>query len=280
VVGAARDEEDPMAQPTPPEGARDRSPFWPWLLVLLVALAAGVLLAWHPWTASQAREPQPTVSGSPSDPGTPEPTGSATATPTVAGGFDAGSAADLFLTDAELAEAVPDAAGSSLAEADEARWGLPTGSRVSPPECTPAVTVVEQEPAVFQRRFASAETVTVIQSVMVLADATAAADAFDVLVATLGRCEAYEQSNPGVDGGAWTAEQPTTASGEVSTVVRRMSLTAEGATSPEVEVTALAGNALVMTTVSGVDSATAPADPGVLAGVARSSAQRALDALD
>jgi hypothetical protein len=267
-----------MAEPTPPEGAGDRSRFWPWLLVLLVALAAGVLLAWHPWTASQAREPQPTASGSPSA-GTPGPTGSATAAPTVTGGFDAGTAADLFLTDAELAEAVPDAAGSSLAEADEARWGLPTGSRVSPPECTPAVTVVEQEPAVFQRRFASAETVTVIQSVMVLADATAAGDAFDVLVATLGRCEAYEQSNPGVDGGAWTAEQPTTARGEVPTVVRRMSLTAEGATSPEVEVTALAGNALVTTTVSGVDPTTAPADPGVLAGVARSSAQRALDAL-
>jgi hypothetical protein len=271
-----------MAEPTSPDRTRDRSRFWPWLLVLLGALAAGVLLARHPWTASQAGEPQPTAAASataPVGPGTPEPTGTTAPAPAAAGGFDAGSAGDLFLTDAELAEAVPDAAGSSLAEADEARWGLPTGSRVSPPECTPAVTVVEQEPQVFQRRFASAETVTVIQSVMVLADATAAGDAFDVLVGTLGRCEAYEQSTPGVDGGAWTAEQPTTARGEVSTVVRRTTLTAEGSVSPEVEVTALAGNALVTTTVSGVDPATAPADPGVLAAVARSSAQRALDAL-
>jgi hypothetical protein len=267
-----------MAEPTPPEGARDRSRFWPWLLALVVALAAGVLLAWHPWTAPAASEAQATGSAS-SSPTTPAPAGSTAPAPTAGAGFDAASAPDLFLTDAELAEAVPDAAGLTLDAADEARWGLPTGSRVSPSECTPAVTVVEQEPEVFQRQFATDDTVTVIQSVMVLADATAAGDAFDALVGTLGACDTYEQSTPGVDGAAWSAEQPTTARGAVSTVVRRTTLTAEGASSPEVEVTALAANALVTTTVSGADAAMVPADPGVLAAVARSSAQRALDAL-
>lgn len=258
----------------------DRSRAWPWLLLLVGALAVGVLLAWRPWA-----EPQPAP-----DAGTPAPTATATADPgptrspdpgpdQAAGSFDAGTAATLFLTDAELGEAVPDAAGLALADATDARWGLPEGSAVRPPDCTPAVTIVEQEPATFLRRFATDDALTVIQSVMVLPDATAAGAAFDVLVTTLEACDAYEQHTAGVDGGAWTGQPPETDRGAVPSVVRRLTMTAEGATSPEVEVTVLAGDALVTTTVSGVDPSAAPADPDVLAGVARSSAQRALDGL-
>lgn len=265
-----------MPEPAPARTpAPDRSPAWPWLLVLVLAVAAGVLLAWRPWasTASATADggpatASPSPAAVPSPPGVPAPEGP--------GAFDDGTAAALFLTDAELAEAVPMAAGMSLAEVDGAQWGLPVLSTVDPPSCTAAVTIVEEEPAAYLRRFASDETVTVVQSIAVLPDAGAAQEAFDALVGTLGACGAYQQTNPGTDGGAWTGGPPTTERGAVSTVVRRLTLTAEGATSPEVEVTALAGNALVTTTASGVDPGTDPADPGVLAGVARSSAERAL----
>ncbi|WP_454051429.1 sensor domain-containing protein [Cellulomonas sp. Marseille-Q8402] len=267
-----------MTEPTSRDESPGRARAWPWLLVLVVALVVGVLLAWRPWA-------EPRATGDPA--GTPSSTGSATATTEPAtpapaagaAGFDAGTAATLFLTDAELAQAVPDAAGLSLADAEEAVWGLPQGSAVDPPGCTPAVTIVEEEPETFLRRFASDEAVTVIQSVMVLPDDAAASAAFEVLVRTLEQCDTYEQHNPGVDGGAWTGDPPETDRGVVPSVVRRLTLTAEGATSPEIEVTVLAGDALVTTTASGVDPAADPADPDVLAEVARASAQRALQSL-
>jgi hypothetical protein len=238
-----------------------------------------VLLAWRPWApAPEPREPDPAATASATATAGPTPSATSPA-PSGAGAFDAGSAPALFLTDAELAEAVPMAAGQSLADAAEAQWGLPERSAVEPSACTPAVTTIEREPDVFLRRFASDDAVTVIQSVMVLADAAAAQEAFDALVGTLEDCDAYQQINPGTDGGSWTAEPPTTDGGDVPTVVRRLTLTAEGATSPEVEVTALAGNALVTTTASGVDPAAEPADPATMAAVARSSAERALAGL-
>lgn len=141
------------------------------------------------------------------------------------------------------------------------------------------MTIVEDEPDAFWRRFAADDAVTVVQTVLLLADGAAAEDAFEALVGTLGACDVYQQDNPGVDGGSWAAEPPTTERGSVSTTVHRLTLTAEGATSPEVEVTALAGNALVTTTVSGVDPEAEPADPAVLAGVARAAGERALAAL-
>lgn len=258
---------------TPPE--RDRA--WPWLLTLLLALAAGVLLAWRPWSAvAEPGAASPAATGSASATPTAGPAPTSAAATAGAAVFDAGSAPALFLTDAELAEAVPTAAGQSLADADEARWGLPERSAVEPSACTPAVTTTEREPEVFLRRFASDDAVTVVQSVLVLADERAAQEQFDTLVGTLEDCDAYRQTSPGTDGGAWTAEPPTTDRGTVSTVVRTLTLSAEGATSPEVEVTALAGNAVVTTTASGVDPATEPADPATLAAVARSSAERAL----
>ena len=268
---------EPATGGAPPR--RDRA--WPWLLTLVLALAAGVLLAWRPWApAPGPREPDPAATASAAATPTAEPSPSATSpAPSAAGAFDAGSAPTLFLTDTELAEAVPLAAGQSLADADEAAWGLPERSAVEPSACTPAVTTTEREPDMFLRRFASDDVVTVIQSVMVLADAAAAQEAFDALVGTLEDCDAYQQINPGTDGGSWTAEPPTTDRGDAPTVVRRLTLTAEGATSPEVEVTALAGNALVTTTASGVDPAAEPADPATMAAVARSSAERALAGL-
>lgn len=259
---------------------REHARFWPWLLLLVVALGVAVLLAWRPWAADGA-EPDAAPTGDATATGTTAP-----ATPTSSGApsagsgaFDGESATALFLTDAELAEAVPAAAGLALADAEEARWGLPARSAVEPPGCTPAVTVVEQQPDAFLRRFASGEAVTVIQSVAVLPDAAAAGAAFDALVGTLADCPEYQQVNPGVDGGAWVAEPPVTERGAVSTTVRRLTLSAEGATSPEVEVTALAGNALVTTTVSGVDPAAEPAAPEALARVARAAAERALTTL-
>jgi len=268
---------DPAPVATPPR--RDRA--WPWLLTLVLALAAGVLLAWRPWApapAPGAAAPDATASASPTSTGQASPT--ATSGPTSgAAAFDADSAPALFLTDAELAEAVPMAAGQSLADAAEAQWGLPERSAVDPAACTPAVTTTEREPDVFLRRFASDDAVTVIQSVLVLPDAAAAQAAFDALVGTLEDCDAYQQTNPGTDGSAWTADPPTTDRGDVPTVLRTLTLSAEGATSPEVEVTALAGNALVTTTASGVDPEAEPADPATLAGVARSSAERALAGL-
>ncbi|MCG7285064.1 sensor domain-containing protein [Cellulomonas sp. ACRRI] len=258
---------------------RDRA--WPWLLVLVLAVAAGVLLAWRPWApAPQPRDEGPAATATPTDTGaaTPSPTApSAPAADETA--FDAGSAPALFLTVDELAAAVPLAAGQFLADAEEARWGLPERSTVDPSSCTPAVTTTSHEPDVFLLRFASGDAVTVVQSVLVLPDAAAARTAFDELVGTLEDCPAYQQTNPGTDGGAWTAEPPETEDGAVPTVVRRLTLAAEGATSPEVEVTALAGNALVTTTASGVDPATEPADAATLVEVSRSSAQRALAGL-
>ncbi|GIG37359.1 sensor domain-containing protein [Cellulomonas pakistanensis] len=268
-----------MSGPAPARTpAADRSPAWPWLLVLVLAVAAGVLLAWRPWAASGGPRPDVTpaaATSSPSPAAEPSPPGGTTAP----GAFDGATAAALFLTDAELAEAVPMADGMSLTDVDGAQWGLPVLSTVDPPSCTPAVTIVDEEPAAYLRRFASDDTVTVVQSVAVLPDAATAQEAFDALVETLGSCGTYQQSSPGTDGGAWTAGPPTTERGAVSTVVRRLTLTAEGASSPEVEVTALAGNALVTTSASGVDPGTDPADPTALAGVARSSAERALAGL-
>lgn len=261
--------------------APDRSRFWPWLVALVAALVVAGLVAWRPWSPA----PSP-------DAGTPPTPAGTTSAPTTAGAtaqpapgssapraFDATTAADLFLTDAELARAVPDAAGLSLADAEGARWGLPEGSVVQPASCTPAVTVVEQEPEVFLRRLATSDVVVVLQTVAVLPDAAAAGDAFDALVGTLGECAQFQQVTPGVDGGSWTAEPPTTDRGAVPTTAHRQVLTAEGATSPEVEVTALAGNALVTTTASAVDPAGDPGDPAVLAEVAASAAQRALGSL-
>lgn len=269
----------PAPAAAPPR--RDRA--WPWLLTLVLAVAAGVLLAWRPWAPAAGPgevAPQPTATASGTSAAPSATATSGTETPAAgAAAFDAGSAAALFLTDAELAEAVPMAAGQSLADAAEAQWGLPERSAVEPSACTPAVTTTEREPDVFLRRFASDDAVTVVQSVMVLADAAAAQEAFDALVGTLEDCDTYQQTNPGTDGGSWTAEPPTTDGGDVPTVVRRLTLTAEGATSPEVEVTALAGNALVTTTASGVDPSAEPADPATMAGVARSSAERALAGL-
>lgn len=259
-----------MAQPA------DRSRAWPWVLVLVGALLVGVLLAWRPWAApadvvgaAPAATPSATAPGV--VPRSPEPAGPA---------FDEASAVALFFTDAELAQAVPLVAGLALADVDEPMWGLPEGSAVTPPSCTPAVTIVEQQPDAFLRRFVGGDAVTVVQSVDVLADADVAAEAFALLVRTAETCDSYRQMNPGVDSGSWTAEPPTAQHGAVPTVVRELTLTAEGATSPEVEVTALAGNALVTTTVSGVDPATAPADPGVLARAARAAGERALAEVD
>lgn len=258
---------------------RDRA--WPWLLLLVLAVAAGVLLAWRPWApAPQPRDEAPAATATPTGTGAAGPTPTAPSAPAAdETAFDAGSAPALFLTDDELAAAVPLAAGQSLTDADEARWGLPERSTVDPSSCTPAVTTTAREPDVFLRRFASGDAVTVIQSVLVLPDAAAARAAFDDLVTTLDACPAYQQTNPGTDGGAWTAEPPETEDGAVPSVVRHVTLTAEGATSPEVEVTAVAGNALVTTTASGVDPATEPADAATLVDVSRSSAERALAGL-
>lgn len=268
------------AAPDGPTPRGDRA--WPWLLVLVLAVAAGVLLAWRPWApAPQPRDEAPAATATPTatDTDTAAPSPAAPSAPAAEAAFEAGSAPALFLTDDELAAAVPLAAGQSLADAEEARWGLPERSTVDPSSCTPAVTTTAREPDVFLRRFASGDAVTVIQSVLVLPDAAAARAAFDDLVTTLDACPAYQQTNPGTDGGAWTAEPPETEDGAVPTVARRLTLAAEGATSPEVEVTALAGNALVTTTASGVDPATEPADAAMLVDVARSSAERALAGL-
>jgi PknH-like protein len=261
--------------------APDRSRFRPWLVALVAALVVAGLLAWRPWAPPPAAGggTTPTASASASATTTATPSAQPSPGPSATTGFDAATAPALFLTDAELARAVPDAAGLSLTDAAGARWGLPEGSVVEPPSCTPAVTVVEQEPEVFLRRIATSDVVSVLQSVAVLPDAATAGDAFDALVGTLQECPAYQQVNPGIDGGSWTAEPPTTERGAVPTTVHRMVLTAEGATSPEVEVTALAGNALVTTTASWVDPAGTPGDTGVLAEVAAAAAQRALDGL-
>jgi hypothetical protein len=273
-------EETPMAEPTPPPPRGTSTRFWPWLLVLVGALVVGVLLALRPWAPrpSTAADPEPAATTAPGPsataPGGPTPAAGTT------GSFDAGTAGTLLLTDDELAEAVPMAAGMSVAPAAEATWGLPEGSRVSPAACTPAVTVVETEPDVFLLGFASGEQVTVVQSVVVLSDAAAATAALDLLVGTLETCSDYQQTNPGTDGGGWTAEAPTTDRGTVPTATRRLVLTAEGAVSPEVEVTVLAANALVTTTVSGVQPNVEPADPDVLTPVARASAERAVAALE
>jgi hypothetical protein len=265
-----------MAEPAPP---RASARLWPWLLVLLLALAAGALLAWRPWSPPAGAEAADPAAASPS---AAEPTTAHAPDRASAAGpgpvFDEDGAAALFFTDAELAQAVPLAAGLALADVEEPMWGLPDGSAVTPPSCTPAVTIVERQPDAFLRRFAGGDAVTVVQSVDVLADAGTAAAAFDLLVRTLGACDDYRQMNPGVDSGSWVAGPPTTDHGAVPTVVRRLTLTAEGATGPEVEVTALTGNALVTTTVSGVDPETDPADPGVLARVARAAGERALAA--
>lgn len=255
-----------MAQPA------DRSRAWPWLLVLVAAVVVGVLLAWRPWTSTG---PGSTAAAPSSSPTTPAPTAPAFTAP-VGPELDETDAVALFFTDAELAEAVPLAAGLALADVEDPMAGLPPGSAVAPPDCTPAVTVVVQQPDALLRRFAGGDAVTVVQSVHLLADAGAAAEAFDLLVGALGRCDAYEQRNPGIDGAAWTSEPPTADDGSVPTVVRRLTLTAEGAVSPEVEVTARVGNALVTTTVSGVDPESDPADPGVLVRAARAAGERAL----
>lgn len=264
-----------VAAPAPPGHGVPPSPAWPWFTALAVGVVLAGLLAWRPWDQPGAgADPLPTVTATP-DPAPGEPAAPETPDePEVVLG--AADVASLFLTDDELARAVPDAAGMSLAPADEAVWGLPTGSMVDPAACTTAVTVVEQEPEVFERRFASDDTVTVIQSVDLLADPAAARAAFDALVGVLGECPEYQQVNPGVDGGAWQAQPPTTDAGDVTTVVRQATLTAEGASSPEVEVTALVANALVTTTASGVDPDVPPADPAVLAQVAREAGERAL----
>lgn len=256
----------------------DRSPFWPWLLLLVLGLAAGIVLAWRPWWTPSAR-PEPSPSTVTTESAAPSPSDTPSPGPTSAALFDATTVPTLFFTDAELAQGVPEADGLSLAVADEAVWGLPEGSSVEPAECTTAVTIVEDEPEVFQRRFAANDTVTVIQTAVLLPDTAGATAAFDALVTTLGQCTAFQQVTPGVDGGSWVAEPPATEDGGVSTVVRRLTLTAEGATSPEVEVTTLAGNALVTTTASGVDPTSDPADPDDLAAVARTSAERALGGL-
>jgi hypothetical protein len=273
-------EETPMPEPTPPQPRGSSTRFWPWLLVLVGALVVGVLLAWRPWAArpSTAAEPEPTATAAPAPTAT-TPGGAAPVSGT-AGRFDAGTADTLLLTEDELAQAVPMAAGMSVVPAEDATWGLPAGSRVSPPECTPAVTVVEAEPDVYRLGYASGDEVTVVQSVVVLADAHAASTAFDLLVGTLETCDDYQQTNPGTDGGGWTAEAPATDRGAVPSATRRLVLTAEGAVSPEVEVTVLAANALVTTTVSGVRPNVEPADPEVLTQVARASAARALAGLE
>lgn len=108
------------APPAPePAPAPDRSPFWPWLLLLVVGLTVGVLLAWRPWAdAPRPAEAEPSATPTPSASATPSPSGSPSA-PTSAA-FDASTATGLFFTDAELAEAVPAAPGLSLADAAEA----------------------------------------------------------------------------------------------------------------------------------------------------------------
>lgn len=105
----------PAPPATGPAPVGDRSPFWPWLLLLVVGLTIGVLLAWRPWADAPARaDAEPSATPTPSATAAPSPSASASA-PASTTVFDEATAPGLFFTDAELARAVPDAPGLSLA---------------------------------------------------------------------------------------------------------------------------------------------------------------------
>lgn len=221
---------------------RRRARRWPWWVAgVLLVLAGASTLAARPWASAEPLPfPSPSLTGS-SAPATVLPT----VLPTlVSPRFDAATATELFLTRAELEEALPSEGTLSASPVLPWAWGIPEGSRVEPARCTVARTVVTTPPLAYHVRGWNGGAVQVRQEVLVVADQTAAADAFRTLVVTLDSCPEYAQLGPGT-GASWVGEPAAEARGRFPSLWQEIRRTAEGTTTPGYRGHLLVGNAVV-----------------------------------
>lgn len=214
---------------------------WPWWVVgVLLVLAGASGLAARPWASAEPLPfPSPSVSpGSTTD--------APTVLPTVqAPQFDAASAGALLLGREELEEALPGDDPLAAWPVLPWAWGVPEGSRVEPERCALARTVVSAPPLAYEVRGWDGPAVRVRQEVAVVADESAAADAFRALVATVDSCPEYRQVNQGVEGASWVGEPATEAQGRFPSLWQEIGHTAEGTTVPGYRGHLLVGNAIV-----------------------------------
>jgi len=242
-------------------GGRSRAPW----RVLTVAVAVLVLLlVWHPWSGTPQPPPSPTLT--PVQTPTPTPTPSPKRTPAPAPSppgsatvFDVASAQGLFVTDQQLVETIPDAAGGVRRTIGPGQlpWGLPAGASVLPASCTVARTVVELSPSRgYDARGYATDTVVWVQEVTLLVDPAAARAAFAALVTTVDRCPEYAQvtgtatTTMGTDTTAtWTADPAIEGQGLYPSIVQSLRTTAAGQDAVGYRAHLLVGNAIITWTV-------------------------------
>lgn len=229
-----------------------RASRWPrWVAGVLLVLAGASAIAARPWASAEPL-PFPSPSLSPSA----ESSAAPSVLPTLLSpSFDATSAVDLFLTRAELEEALPAPGALTAWPVLPWAWGVPEGSRVEPERCTVARTVVAGPPVVYDVRGWDGASVRIRQEVHVLPDQNTAGDAFRTLVATVDSCPEYAQLDQGVDGASWAGAPATEAQGRFPSLWQETRHTAEGNVTPGYRGHLLVGNAIVTWTAEVVGGA-------------------------
>lgn len=282
----------PSPDPVPARALGSGRPrrVWWWLLVAVLVIAAVTAVAVRPWEPVET-EPPPTATLTevptvvPTTPSAPS-----SSSPTVPGAdavFDATTAPALFVSSDDLLAEVPAAEPGVEQQITSGQlpWGLPVGSTIEPPTCTVAVTVVATAPAWYDALLWGNETLSFEQEVLLLADPTAARDAFRELVTTVDACPTYSQLNPGMDGATWTAEPAIEGQGVFPSIVQEMTHTAEGSDVPGYRGHTLVGNAIVTWTAEALtaggrqEALTTLGDPTSLSAMVQDQAQAAVKAL-
>ncbi|WP_315094976.1 hypothetical protein [uncultured Cellulomonas sp.] len=282
----------PPLDPVPGRASRSgrsRRVWW-WLLVAILVVAGVTALAVRPWEPVET-EPPPTATltdvptAAPTTPSAPS--SSSPAVPGADAVFDATTAPALFVSSDDLLADVP--AAEPVVEqritSGQMPWGLPVGSTVDPPACTVALTVVPAAPPWYDALLWGNETLSFEQEVLLLADPTAARDAFRQLVTAVDACPQYSQQNPGMDGATWIAEPAIEGQGVFPSIVQEMTHSAEGYDVPGYRGHTLVGNAIVTWTAEALtvgDRQAALAtlgDPTGLSAMVQERAQAAVKAL-
>lgn len=268
-----------------------------WVVAAVAVVVLAVLLVTRPWSTSAAPEPTAPAASSPAPTPSPtptvdvvpdEPTPSPTSTPVSPPGadavFDATSTAALLVTRADLEQAVPAAAAGLVRELEPgtSAWGLPEGAVVDPPQCQPAVTVVNEPPVHHDATAWGNDEMRFEQDVVVLPDAAAASEAFRALVTTVDTCVEYTRVVGGVAGTTWTAEPALEGQGVFPAIVQDVTAVTAGDSRPQVTGHVLVGNAIVSWTATGLtaaDQAEARAVLGAPADLSAVVEERALAAV-
>lgn len=205
--------------------------------------------------------------GGPTEPGPTEP-GTASPTPTDTSSADPADPAagllgpddveGMFLDPAAVGDAIAGLGDLRPFEAD-LEWGLRSDVVVEPSEdCRRAITGVLEPPGHFEARLWTSAEGEVVQEVLLLADAEAAAAEFQALTDVLAACPEYGGSVPGSSGAWYVTEHLDDGAGPLPSVRVAGTENGEGNANSRLAVDVLVGNAIVRTEVFRFDGAEDP----------------------